>query len=78
MWGGSDVIAYISMSNILKTEEAQTKHKETRLFGVILKYGGDGAWVTSEWPIHIILISKKPKQHKRKCLQHKDWDYVDH
>ncbi len=30
-----------------------------------------GGWVTSEWPINIILISKKPKQHKRKFLQHK-------
>ncbi len=25
MWGAGDVIAYISMSNILKTEAAQTK-----------------------------------------------------
>ncbi len=30
-----------------------------------------GGWVTSEWPINIILISKKPKQHKWKFLQHK-------
>ncbi len=30
-----------------------------------------GGWVTSEWPINIILISKKTKQHKQFFLQHK-------
>ncbi len=59
-------IAYIhiAMSNILKTEAAQT-----RLFGVNLEHMG--GWVTSEWPINIILIFKKPKQHKQNFLQHK-------
>ncbi len=45
--GLSDVIANISRSNILKTEtaqakllQAQTKHKQARLFGVDLEHMG--------------------------------------
>ncbi len=63
----------IVKKDIVKTKilPAQTKHKQTILFGVNLAYVGGGGWVTSEWPINIILISKKPKQHKQIFLQHK-------
>ncbi len=47
------------------TNEAQTD--ET--IGLNLEHAGD--WVTTEWSLNIILISKKPKQHKRQFLQHK-------
>ncbi len=57
----SEVIAYISMSNILKTVAKQTKILPAQTAQTIEPVLGEfGAWmggVTSEWPMNIILLS---------------------
>ncbi len=62
-----DVIAYNSMSNILKHRSSKNKTFTGTNKRDYLEYGGGDLRMTYKY----YFVSKKPKQHKQNVLQHK-------